>query len=196
MIRFFKEIRYDKTLVCLLVIALAIGLGILYSAGGESTALMTKQLIRIIIGLSAMMVIAQISPERLYRWAPYVYIFGVVMLLAVILVGDVGKGAQRWLDLGFFRFQPSEIMKFAVPMMTAWVITKRPLPPRWRISISAFVVTLAPMLMIMMQPDLGTALMIGASGLVVIFLAGFLSHYSVHYCDWLRWLARQGLVEW
>jgi len=173
MIRLIQNIRYDKPLVVLLLLAVCVGQVILYSAGGESQELLIKQSIRVFLGFSAMIMIAQISPEKFYRWAPYIYALGIAMLIAVIWFGVVGKGAQRWLNLGFMRFQPSEIMKFAVPLMTAWVVTKRPLPPSLATTISAFSVVIVPMLLIMKQPDLGTALMIGASGLVVIFLAGF-----------------------
>lgn len=173
MIYLIRKIRYDKPLTILLFIAVLAGLFVLYSAGGENKALLVKQAVRIAIGFGAMLVIAQISPDKFYRWTPYLYVVGILLLIAVVLFGEFGKGAQRWLTIGPFRFQPSELMKLAVPMMVAWVLTQRPLPPRFRSTLTAFAVFALPMLLIMAQPDLGTALLIGASGFIVLFLAGF-----------------------
>ena len=148
------------------------GLFVLYSAGGESIDLIIKQSVRIGIGFVVMLILAQVAPENLARWTPYLYLLGLVMLIAVLIFGTIGKGAQRWLDLGFFRFQPSEIMKLAVPMMVAWTLTKQPLPPSKFSLVSAFALLLTPVALIILQPDLGTSILIGASGFVVVFLAG------------------------
>jgi rod shape determining protein RodA len=100
------------------------------------------------------------------------YIAGVLTLVAVLLVGEVGKGAQRWLDLGILRFQPSELLKLGVPLMLAWFLALRPLPPgTWR-TLGAIVLTALPAVLIARQPDLGTGLLVGSAGLAVLFLAG------------------------
>lgn len=169
---FLEHIHLDKPLLILLLLCCGAGLFVLYSAGGENPQLLISQSIRLSVGFFVMLMLAQIAPETLMRWTPHLYAVGLLMLVAVLAFGIVGKGAQRWLDLGVFRFQPSELMKLAVPMMVAWILTRHPLPPRNRDLVVAFVVALLPGALIMLQPDLGTAILIVASGLVVIFLAG------------------------
>ncbi len=119
-----------------------------------------------------MLAAAQIPPNFLRMWSPWLYLFGIVLLGFVLVGGDVGKGAQRWLDLGVIRFQPSEVMKLAVPMMVAWFLHRRPLPPRLSELIVMVVLIIVPTLMIAVQPDLGTSLLIASSGVIVILLAG------------------------
>ncbi len=170
--RLKKNWHIDKPLLVLLVLCSLVGLFILYSAGGENLKLIFNQSVRIMIGFSVMLVLAQISPENLSRWTPHLYTMGLLMLLAVLVFGIVGKGAQRWLDLGVLRFQPSEIMKLAVPMMVAWLLTKQSLLPQFSELVGAFVIMLLPTVMIILQPDLGTSILIASSGLVAIFLAG------------------------
>lgn len=172
MIRGIFDWKIDRPLLSMVLICCLSGLFVLYSAGGENMDLIVKQCIRIGIGLIVMLILAQVAPENLSRWTPYIYLIGLTMLIAVLVFGTVGKGAQRWLDLGFFRFQPSEIMKLAVPMMVAWILTKQPLPPTKLALAAAFSLLLLPVALIILQPDLGTSILIGASGFVVIFLAG------------------------
>jgi rod shape determining protein RodA len=131
-----------------------------------------RQLIRLGVAFTVMVIMAQITPSQLRRWAPWLYIAGVLMLLAVLLVGQVGKGAQRWLDLGFFRFQPSELVKLAVPMMVAWFLAEKALPPRWSRLTAAGLMILIPVVLIARQPDLGTSLLVASAGIFVLFLAG------------------------
>ena len=95
-----------------------------------------------------------------------------MLLLIVLAVGIIGKGAQRWIDLGFFRFQPAELMKIAVPMMVAWTLTRWTLPPRALTLIFSVFLVLLPTALVILQPDLGTAILIASTGLLVIFLAG------------------------
>lgn len=155
------------------LIALAgIGIAILYSASGQDTDLIFKQVIRLSIGFAVMIVIAQIPPHQFRLWTPWVFALGLILLLAVLILGDTGKGAQRWLDLGIFRFQPSEIMKIAVPLMAAWYLSDRTLPPRHKHIFVALVLILFPTLLIAKQPDLGTSLLIFCSGIFVLLLAG------------------------
>jgi len=165
--------RIDYPLLMGLLILCAVSQVILYSAGGESTRLLINQGIRMAVALVVMLILAQARPANWRRWAPYLFMAGLVMLVMVLLIGHTGKGAQRWLNLGFFRFQPSELMKIAVPMMVAWVITRKELPPNLKTLFWAGVVLLLPAALIIQQPDLGTTIMIMLSGLVIIFLAGF-----------------------
>ncbi len=123
------------------------------------------------IGLVAMVLVAQISPARLARWAPLLYAVGIILLVAVFLFGS-GRGAQRWLQLGVLQFQPSEIMKIAVPLTVAWFLYDRVLPPNLRTTMIALLLVLVPGLLIIQQPDLGTALLVMAAGLFALFFAG------------------------
>jgi rod shape determining protein RodA len=119
-----------------------------------------------------MIAVAQVPPRIWWRLAVPLYVAGVLMLMAVLAVGEIGKGAQRWLDLGLLRFQPSELLKLAVPLMLAWFLALRPLPPGvWR-TLGAGVLTALPAVLIARQPDLGTALLVGSAGALVLFLAG------------------------
>jgi rod shape determining protein RodA len=113
-----------------------------------------------------------VRPENLERWSPYLFGIGLLLLLAVLTLGVVGKGAQRWLNFGVLKFQPSEIMKLAVPMMLAWFFARDSLPPRlWRLGVG-LVIVLIPVAIIIKQPDLGTAVLVLAAGMLVVFLAG------------------------
>ena len=121
------KIDYPLT-ICLFILC-CVSLLILWSAGGESQRLIFNQSVRMGVAVVVMFAIAQVRPETLFRVTPILFAVGLVMLLLVLLVGHTGKGAQRWLNLGFMRFQPSELMKIAVPMMVAWVLTRKSLPP-------------------------------------------------------------------
>lgn len=169
----------DAPLLAGLVLLCASSMVILYSAGGENLGLLGRQLVRIVLALGVMFLMAQIAPASLARWSPYVFGVGLALLVLVLGVGIVGKGAQRWLDLGVLRFQPAEIMKLAVPMMVAWTLTRRPLPPRLADLLLAIVVVVVPSVLIVLQPDLGTAVLIAVSGLIVIFLAGMQWRYVI-----------------
>jgi rod shape determining protein RodA len=149
----------------------ALGLVVLYSAADQSVDVVAKQTLRILLGLGAMLAIAQISPRTLARWAPILYLIGLGLLVLVLLVG-IGRGATRWLDLGFMRFQPSELMKLAVPLTVAAFLAERVLPPSPRIVTIGILVVLLPVVFIVDQPDLGTAILVGTSGLFVLFFAG------------------------
>jgi len=168
----FFRLHIDITLLMGLIALIAVGQIILYSAGGESTALMQRQGIRLGLAIIVMLFIAQISPDTMRRWSPILFIIGTIMLIAVLLVGTKVLGAQRWLDLGLFRFQPSEMMKLAVPMMLAWYLSGGNIPPRNKHLFIALVILLLPVLLIAKQPDLGTSLLVTSAGLFVIFMAG------------------------
>jgi len=162
----------DAPLLITLVALSAMGLIVLFSAGGGDIRLVERQLVRLGIAYTGMFVIAQFPPRVLLRLTPWLFVIGVLLLLAVLVTGETSGGAQRWLNLYFVRFQPSEMMKLAVPMMVAWYLADIRLPPhRWQL-LTAAVLIAVPMLMIAKQPDLGTALLIASSGFFVVFLAG------------------------
>ncbi len=148
------------------------GLLVLYSASGQDVGQVERQLLRYLLAFGVMVGIAQVRPEQLMRWSPWLYLVGTLLLVLVLLIGDVGKGAQRWLDLGLIRFQPSEMVKLAVPMMLAWYLADKPLPPNWRHLVASAVMMMVPVLLIARQPDLGTSLLVASAGAFVLFLAG------------------------
>lgn len=170
--RILQGLRLDPLLVVALLLLTVAGLGILYSAGDQSMALVQKQGVRLGLAFLVMVVVAQIPQHQLYLWTPWIYGFGIVLLLLVMIAGDVGKGAQRWLDLYVIRFQPSEMMKLLTPMMVAWFLSEKPMPPKMRSLLVCAMLILVPTLLIARQPDLGTALLVAAAGFFVVFLAG------------------------
>jgi rod shape determining protein RodA len=171
MTRLMRDLHLDGPLLGGLLLICAFGLVVLYSAVGERPDLLLQQAIRLGVALVAMLVTAQIPPDFMRRWTPWGYLFGLGLLSLVLIGGDVGQGAQRWLDIGI-RFQPSEIMKLAVPMMAAWYLHDRQLPPHaGQLVIIAALIAL-PAYMIGVQPDLGTALLVAAAGGLVVLLAG------------------------
>ena len=148
------------------------GMAILYSASGQSLDTILRTLIRIALGTAAMLALTHASPNFLRRLSPWIYLIGVLLLLVVELTGVIGKGAQRWLNLGIVRFQPSEVMKLAVPMLAAWYLHDRPLPPDSRAMLTLAVIIFLPAGLVAMQPDLGTAALIAASGALLVLMAG------------------------
>lgn len=166
------RLHVDMPLLTGLLVLSGLGLVVLYSASGQDWEQVERQIWRLALGFAVMLGLAQVHPQQLRRWSPALYGTGVLLLVAVMLFGDVGKGAQRWLDLGVLRFQPSELVKLAVPMMVAWFLAQSPLPPSWRRLVAGAVLTVVPVLLIAKQPDLGTALLVAAAGLSVLFLAG------------------------
>lgn len=171
--RLLTGLHLDGPLLFGILIVSTFGLFVLYSAGGQNPDLLVRQAIRIGVAVVAMLIIAQIPPKILRMWAPWLFVIGIVLLALVLIIGEVGKGAQRWLDIGVLRFQPSELMKLAAPMAAAWYLHDRPLPPKFSetLVVAALAVAL-PAALIARQPDLGTALLIAASGMIVILLSG------------------------
>ena len=165
-------VHLDLPLLTGLLLLCGFGLIVLYSASGEDLAQVQKQTIRLSLAFLVMLVLAQVTPITLRRWSPWLYLLGVMLLTAVLIAGVVGKGAQRWLDLGILRFQPSELVKIAVPMMVAWYLAEHPLPPTWKRIAIAAVMVIVPVAMIAKQPDLGTALLVASAGIFILFLAG------------------------
>lgn len=166
----FKHI--DSFLMGCVLFTILVGLFVLYSASGQNFERVSAQLVNIAIALSIMWLVANVQPQLLERVAVPVYLLGVILLIGVALFGDISHGARRWLDLGITKIQPSEIMRIAVPMMLAWFFSRHEASPRVIDFVIATVLLLIPVALIMKQPDLGTSLLISASGFFVIFLAG------------------------
>lgn len=169
--RLLSGLHLDGLLLMGIAVTMSIGTLAVYSAVGQNDALVVNQLTRMAAALIAMLIMAQLDPAWLRRLSPWVYMAGLALLGLVLVSGDVGGGAQRWLDLGV-RFQPSEVMKLGVPLMVAWVLHDRPLPPSFLMILSCLALIMIPVALIALQPDLGTAIMITASGGAAIFLAG------------------------
>lgn len=168
----WKRLHLDPFLLTSLLLVTIIGLAILYSASIDAPSLFWQQVFRLTLGYSLMLGIAQISPEKFKTWAPWLFLAGFLLLIAVLFVGDVSKGARRWLNLGIIRFQPSEIMKLAIPMFLAWYLNKRSLPPNFKSLAICGTALFIPVLLTAKQPDLGTAIMLACTGCCVLFLAG------------------------
>ncbi|MFI4890889.1 MAG: rod shape-determining protein RodA [Steroidobacterales bacterium] len=171
--RLLRVLGLDGPLTGLLALIVCLGVMVVYSASGQNVKMVEHHLMNIAIAIAAMLALARLAtPQYLRLFAPAAYAIGVALLIVVAVTGHIGKGAQRWLDIGFMRFQPSEIMKLAVPMICAWYMHERPLPPTFRDLVAMGLLIAVPTAMIVMQPDLGTALLIAASGLIVMLLAG------------------------
>ena len=168
----WQRLHIDLPLLLGIMALMGYGLFVIYSAGGEDLALMERQLVRMGLSLAIMLFVAQINPEVLRRWAFPIYIAGIMLLLGVHFFGEINKGAQRWLNLGFMEFQPSELIKLAFPITMAWYISKFPLPPKKRYLAGGGIILLIPTLLIAKQPDLGTSILVAASGIFVLFLSG------------------------
>jgi rod shape determining protein RodA len=164
--------RLDGPLLTGLAMIAIFGQIVLYSATGGDPQAVVRGTLRLALGVVLMLAFAQARPGLLRRLAPLLYVVGLILLIVVDAIGYIGKGAQRWLDLGFLRFQPSEIMKLAVPMMCAWYLRERSLPPDWRTLLVVATIVFVPTGLTVAQPDLGTGLLILSSGMIVILLAG------------------------
>ena len=157
------RLHIDMPLLLGLIVLSAVGLLVLYSAGGQSNELLTKQVVRLGVAFGVMFVVAQIGPSHYQYWSPWIYGIGLILLVLVLVAGDQGKGAQRWLDIGFVRFQPSELVKISVPMMVAYYLSERPIPPTWQRVVIGLAAVLLPTVLIARQPDLGTALLVASA---------------------------------
>jgi len=180
--RLLSALKLDGPLLVSLGLLAVYALIVQYSASGQSLDTVMRTLMRLGLGTVAMIALAHSGPNFLRSLAPWLYGAGIALLLVVDAIGYVGKGAQRWLDLGLIRFQPSEIMKLAVPMMAAAFMHERPLPPAWRNLLVLAVIIILPVGLVAMQPDLGTAVLVFATGALVVLMAG------------LQWQVIAGLV--
>jgi len=170
--RILEALRIDPVLLLLLGLLSVFGVLLLYSASGSDVNLMMRQITRLAMALLLLVTVANIPTRILKKAAIWLYLTGILLLLAVMFYGEVGKGAQRWLDLGIIRFQPSEILKLAVPMMVASYLADRILPVGWKALIVSVILVMIPVFLIARQPDLGTAILVGSAGFFVLFLAG------------------------
>ncbi|ENU36107.1 MULTISPECIES: rod shape-determining protein RodA [Acinetobacter] len=169
----WQQLHIDPWLCLFLVLNALLGLTVLYSASAQDVGLVSKQAMSFGIGFVVMFSLAQIPPKVYQAFSPYFYIFAVLSLLAVVIFGEVRMGAQRWIDIpGFGSVQPSEFMKIGMPMMIAWFLSRKVLPPSFSQVILSLVLIVIPFLLIAEQPDLGTSLLVLASGIFVLFLSG------------------------
>lgn len=167
-----ERLHIDRPFLYGLLVLSFLSIVILYSASAGQPKVAAGQGLRLVIGFAIMMTVAQIPPSHLARWSPHIYVAALLLLLIVLAIGAVGKGAQRWLSVGALNFQPSEIMKIGLPMMLAYYFSRRSLPPRLSAIAVAAVLVFIPTLLIAKQPDLGTAILVMTSGIMVLFLAG------------------------
>lgn len=176
-IAILRVLHIDLWLFIPLTLLSAVGLVVLYSASGQSDAMMAAQVRNLFVALMVLLLTAQLRTETLKIVSPYIFAVGVLLLVGVAFFGVGAKGAQRWLSLGFIRFQPSEIMKVAMPLAVAWWLSKRALPPTASSLFVAAIMVSVPTLLILQQPDLGTSLLVASSGLAVIYMAGIQWRY-------------------
>jgi rod shape determining protein RodA len=170
--RVLSALKIDGPLVTGLALIAVYGLIVLYSASGQSVPTIIRTVVRLFLGAIAMLVLARVNPNFLRRTTPWLYLVGVFLLIVVAAFGHIGLGAQRWLSIGFVRFQPSELMKLAVPMMCAWYLHERPLPPSFTSLLLLAGLILLPVGLVAIEPDLGTAALIGVAGVLVMVMAG------------------------
>ena len=189
-----ERLHLDIFLIAPMLAIMVMGLFVLFSASDSDWDTVNRQIRNFVIGYGVFLVAAQVRPDTLQRWAPALYLGALFLLLLVPFVGVGSKGAQRWLSLGVIRFQPSEIMKIAMPLaVAAWVV--RPgLPPRPSVTLTALLIIGFPAAAIATQPDLGTAILVAASGGFVVFMAGiswwqlFSGALAALTCIWPAWL--------
>ena len=170
-------VKLDPWLLLLLIALCSIGFVTLTSAVDGDPGVLLRQSIYLGLGFVVMVVAAQIPIYIYSRWAPWFYLIGILALFLVLMMGAGAKGAQRWISLGAFRFQPSEIMKLAVPLTVAWYLAKRTLPPSPKYVAATLILVATPAFLIFMQPDLGTSILVATAGLLVLFLSGLSWRY-------------------
>ncbi len=170
---FWRRIHTDPPLLVGLLLLCAFGLFILFSASGRDQEVVQRQALTMIVGIVVMFIVAQFNVQFFRSWAPSMYAGGIALLGVVLLIGVEANGAKSWLDLpGLPSFQPSELMKFVVPMLIAWYLASRPLPPSFKHMFWSAVMILVPTALIIVQNDAGTAIMVAMSGIFVVLLAG------------------------
>ena len=167
-----ERLHLDWVLLLPVLLIMVLGLFVLFSASDSDWGTVNRQLRNFIIGFGVLLAVAQVRVDTLQRWAPVLYLAALLLLLLVPFLGVGAKGAQRWLSLGFIRFQPSEIMKIAMPLAVAAWVVRRGLPPRPSVTLAAMVIIVVPAVAIAFQPDLGTAILVAASGFFVVFMSG------------------------
>lgn len=172
-ISIWERIHIDPWLMLLLLTLSFIGLAILYSASTQDTSMVIRQAVSYLLGFAVMITMAQIPPGIYRNFTPFFYIIGLFSLVLVELIGEVRMGAQRWIDIpGFGSVQPSEFLKLGLPLMCAWYLSRRDFPPNIVTVLTTLTIIIVPVLLIAKQPDLGTSLLVAASGMFVLFFAG------------------------
>jgi rod shape determining protein RodA len=166
------DASFDFYLIINIFSFLLLGLTLLYSASDGNILIVKKQSIKFFIGLILMLLTSQVHPDKFFKATPFFYTFSSALLFIVLLLGHIGKGAQRWLNLGVIHFEPSELCKLALPMMLAYVLHDQPLPPNKKTLAKCFILTAIPVMLVAKQPDLGTATILALSSAVIIFTAG------------------------
>lgn len=161
----------DLPLLAALLMLMAIGLTVLYSAGNENPKLVVAQGARYCVGLAALWLVSRISPAKLRSATPLLFAASLLPLLAVLVIGQ-GKHGNLWINLGVFYFQPSEVLKLSLPMMVAWFLHQQRMPPKFVTLLVAGGIIAVPTVLILLQPDFGTAMLVALSGAFVIYLAG------------------------
>lgn len=175
--RLLARFHLDGPLLIAILCLCVISLVTLYSASGQNITVVLSQAKRILIAMGIMFLVAQFDPNKYQKWSLPLYLINLLLLVAVYLSGDVGKGAQRWLDLGFIQIQPSEISKIVVPLILAWFCNHKQLPVRFSEALVSLLILAIPCAFVFIQPDLGTSILIASSGIFVIFLAGIRWRY-------------------
>ncbi|MBL6698486.1 MAG: rod shape-determining protein RodA [Luminiphilus sp.] len=165
-------LHLDLVLLLPLCLIMVLGLFVLFSASDGDWSTVSRQLRNFVVGWGVLLVVAQVRIDTIQRWSPALYFFALGLLLMVLMFGVGAKGAQRWLSLGIIRFQPSEVMKVAMPLAVAYWVVRYGLPPRLGVTVVSLLIIGLPAVVIGLQPDLGTALLVAASGVSVIFMAG------------------------
>ena len=189
-----ERLHLDVVLLLPMLAIMTTGLFVLFSASDGDWGTVNRQIRNFLVGFAVLLVVAQIRLDTLQRWAPTLYLGALLLLLLVPFFGVGAKGAQRWLSLGFIRLQPSEIMKIAMPLMVAAWVVRHALPPRPSTTVTALLIIALPAAAIAIQPDLGTAILVGASGAFVVFMAGvswwqiFSGALVALACIWPAWL--------
>lgn len=176
---FWQIVHIDLVLVVAVLITFAFGCLVLYSASDGQVFYLKRQMIMAAAGFIAMLAVAQIPLSTLRRWVWLPYLGGLVLLVAVIFRGTEVNGAQRWLDLGPVAFQPSEIVKLCLPLLVAAYLGKRQLPPRFKHILATLLMIALPAGLIIVQPDLGTSLLVAGSGFAVLFVSGLQQRYML-----------------
>ncbi len=171
-IRTLYSLHWDHSLILLIGLLLAMSFGLLYSASGQKTSILIRHGLHLGLSFVIFIAIAQFSPKTFKQWAPILYGAGILMLLVVLALGTSSKGAQRWVNLGGFRFQPSEFMKLITPLMLAYYLDNKTLPLSRTPLLISLAIIMVPGLLIIKQPDLGTGLLVIATGFGVLFFAG------------------------
>lgn len=171
--RLRKVVRHlDGILLAQILILLLVSTAVLYSASGQSVDRLVGHLINVLAGLTVLVVVANIPPHILSKLGPPLYVLGVVLLLGVAFFGEVRNGSRRWLNLGVGAIQPSELLKIGLPLMLAWYFQRREGVLQLKNFVVATLLVVAPLILILRQPDLGTAVLIAASGFYLLFFAG------------------------